>query len=149
MSLLGNVLTVGGATLVSRVLGFVRDAVTAAVLGGGPVADAFFVAFRLPNLFRRLFAEGAFASAFVPMLVEVRDREGAAAARRFSGEAALALLATIALLTVPAMVFAPEVVRLLAPGFAADPGKLALTATLARICLPYLACISEIGRAHV
>lgn len=145
MTLLANVLTVGGATLASRVLGFVRDAATAAVLGGGVAADAFFVAFRLPNLFRRLFAEGAFAAAFVPMLIEVRDREGPEAARRFSGEALFGLLAVISGLTLVAMIFAPEVVRLMAPGFSADPAKLALTATLARICFPYLACISVVA----
>lgn len=145
MTLVANVLTVAGATLASRVLGFVRDALTAAVLGSGPAADAFFVAFRLPNLFRRLFAEGAFAAAFVPMLIEIRDREGREAARRFSAEALAGLLAVIAALTILAMIFAPEVVRAMAPGFAEDPAKLALTATLARICFPYLACISVVA----
>jgi len=145
MSLLGNVLTVGGATLASRVLGFVRDTLTAATLGTGPVADAFFVAFRLPNLFRRLFAEGAFASAFVPLLVALREGEGEAAARRFSGEALVALVAAVVALSLPAMVFAPELVRLLAPGFAEDPAKLALTTTLTRICFPYLGLISVVA----
>ena len=87
MSLFRNALTVGGATLASRLLGFVRDTLIAAVLGSGPVADAFFVAFRLPNLFRRLFAEGAFASAFVPLRVRIGAEEGDVAARRFSGAA--------------------------------------------------------------
>ncbi len=145
MTLLANVLTVAGATLTSRALGFVRDALTAAVLGSGPVADAFFVAFRLPNLFRRLFAEGAFAAAFVPMLIDVRDREGRDAARRFSGEALMGLLALITALTLLAVIFAPELVRSMAPGFADDPAKLALTATLTRICFPYLACISVVA----
>lgn len=145
MSLLGNVLTVGGATLASRILGFVRDTLTAATLGTGPVADAFFVAFRLPNLFRRLFAEGAFASAFVPLLVGVREAEGAGAARRFSGQAFVALIAAVVALSIPAMIFAPELVRLLAPGFAADPAKLALAATLTRICFPYLGLITVVA----
>lgn len=145
MSLFANVLTVGGATLVSRVLGFARDGLLAAAFGSGPVADAFFVAFRLPNLFRRLFAEGAFSAAFVPLLVAVRAEEGRDAGRRFAGEAAVLLFAAVLALTVPAMIFAPEIVALLAPGFADDPDKLALTAGLARLCFPYLACVSMVA----
>lgn len=144
-SLLGNVLTVGGATLASRVLGFVRDALTAAVLGGGPVADAFVVAFRLPNLFRRLFAEGAFAAAFVPLLIETREESGASAAARFAGAALAALALLVVVVSIPAMIFAPALVRLLAPGFVDDPAKFDLTVTLARICFPYLACISIVA----
>ena len=87
MSLLRNTLTVGGATLASRVLGFARDTLIAAALGTGFAADAFIVAFRLPNLFRRLFAEGAFAAAFVPLRVRLareagRGRPAASPARR-------------------------------------------------------------------
>lgn len=145
MSLLGNVLTVGGATLASRVLGFVRDTLTAATLGTGPVADAFVVAFRLPNLFRRLFAEGAFASAFVPLLVTVREEGGVEASRRFAGQAFVALIVAVVALSLAAMVFAPDLVRLLAPGFAVDPTKLALTTTLTRICFPYLGLITVVA----
>ena len=87
MSLLKNFATVGGATASSRVLGFVRDMFIAAALGTGPVADAFFVAFRFPNLFRRLFAEGAFNSAFVPLFAKALEGDGETEARRFGEEA--------------------------------------------------------------
>lgn len=87
MSLLRNFATVGGATLTSRVLGFVRDILMAAALGTGPVADAFVVAFRFPNLFRRLFAEGAFNSAFVPLFARTLEGEGKDNAKAFAQEA--------------------------------------------------------------
>jgi putative peptidoglycan lipid II flippase len=142
MSFARNVLTVSGATLASRILGFARDTMIAAVLGTSVVADAFFVAFRLPNLFRRLFAEGAFASAFVPLLVRTRDEIGADEARRTTAAALIALSAAVGLFTALAMVFAPALVGVLAPGFSAEPEKFALTVRLARICLPYLAAVS-------
>lgn len=145
MSLFRNVLTVGGATLVSRVLGFARDTLIAATLGGGAAADAFIVAFRLPNLFRRLFAEGAFAAAFVPLFVRRRAEAGEAAARRFAGEALAGLTAAVVAVTALAMVFAPTLVDLLAPGFVADPGKRDLAILLARICLPYLPAITVVA----
>jgi putative peptidoglycan lipid II flippase len=145
LSLFRNVLTVGGATLGSRLLGFLRDTLIAAALGTGAAADAFFVAFRLPNLFRRLFAEGAFAAAFVPIFVRCRAEAGEAAARRFSGEALVLLTAVVAGVTVLAAVFAPTLVDLLAPGFAEDAGKRALAIALARICLPYLVAITVVA----
>ncbi|MDK9695910.1 MAG: murein biosynthesis integral membrane protein MurJ [Siculibacillus sp.] len=145
MSLLRNVLTVGGATLVSRVAGFLRDTGLAAVLGSGPAADAFLVALRLPNLFRRLFAEGAFAAAFVPVHVRRRAEAGEAAARRFTGEALAGLVVVVVVVTLVAMLVAPQLVDLLAPGFAADPGKRDLTIRLARICLPYLALVTVVA----
>lgn len=82
MNLLRALATVSGFTLASRILGFVRDLLIAAVFGAGPATDAFFVAFRLPNLLRRLFAEGAFSQAFVPVLGHTREREGAQATQR-------------------------------------------------------------------
>ncbi len=145
MSLFRNVLTVGGVTLVSRVAGFLRDTGLAAVLGGGPAADAFVVAFRLPNLFRRLFAEGAFAAAFVPLFVRRRAEAGDAAARRFAGEALAGLTAVVVTVTLAALLAAPLLVDLLAPGFAADPEKRDLAIRLARICLPYLAAITVVA----
>ena len=93
MSLLRSVATVGGYTMMSRVLGFVRDILTAMFLGAGPVADAFFIAQRLPNMFRSLFAEGAFSAAFVPIFAGMVATDGREAARRFA-EDALALLMT-------------------------------------------------------
>lgn len=142
MSLLRNVATVGSATLASRVLGFVRDTMIAAALGSGPVAEAFLVAFRLPNLFRRLFAEGAFAAAFVPLYVEVRDGAGAGAARHFAGEALIGLIVIVTAVSVPAMIWAPALVGLLAPGFGERPETFELAVALTRLCFPYLGAIS-------
>ena len=102
MSLLKNFATVGSGTASSRVLGFIRDIFIAAALGTGPVADAFFVAQRLPNLFRRLFAEGAFASAFVPLFTKSHESDGAEAARRFAEESLAALAAALLVVTVVA-----------------------------------------------
>ena len=87
--------TVGGLTLVSRVFGFLRDILIAATLGSGAVADAFFVAFRFPNLFRRLFGEGAFNSAFVPLFAKQLEGEGKDAARKFAEEAMAGLVFVI------------------------------------------------------
>src|ERR1700730_8808465 len=100
-----NIFTVGGWTLVSRVTGFVRDIVMAAVLGAGPVADAFFVAFRLPNHFRAIFAEGAFAAAFVPAYARVRVSEGADAAKLFGDGIFTLLLASQIVLLAIALLF--------------------------------------------
>src|SRR5438128_3080656 len=95
MSLLHSVATVGSYTAISRVFGFVRDVLTAAILGAGPVADAFFVAQRLPNLFRSLFAEGAFSAAFVPLFAGTMAGHGKAAARIFAEDALAVLLAAL------------------------------------------------------
>jgi putative peptidoglycan lipid II flippase len=134
--------SVGGLTLVSRLFGFVRDVMMAAVLGAGPLADAFMIAFRLPNHFRAIFAEGAFNAAFVPRYARALTREGEGAAKAFAEDVlALTLAAQIVLLVV-ALIFAPYVVALLAPGFRDDPGQLHLTADLTRITFPYLLLIS-------
>ncbi len=131
-------LTVGGFTLLSRVTGFLRDIVMAAVLGAGPLADAFLVAFRLPNHFRAIFAEGAFASAFVPAYARVRTQNGADSARLFSDRIfTLLLISQIALLAL-ALAFTPGVIALLAPGFADDPLRFSLATELTRITFPYL-----------
>lgn len=145
MSLLRNFATVGGATMASRVLGFVRDVMIAAFAGAGPVADAFFVAFRLPNLFRRLFAEGAFNSAFVPLFARALEEEGDAGARRFAGEIMAALLWTLLALTAIAFVAMQGLVFLLAPGFTEDPSKFDLAVLLSRITFPYLLCMSLVA----
>src|SRR6266446_8030180 len=119
MSLARDVTTVGGATLTSRLLGFLRDAGVAAVLGAGALSDAYFAALQIPNLFRRLLAEGALNSAFVPMWLRIRDERGKDGARRF-GERTLGTM-TVALgaIAILCIVFAPTVVHLLAPGFRA------------------------------
>lgn len=138
MSLVRSIFTVGGYTLASRVLGLVRDLMTAALLGAGPMADAFFIAFRLPNLFRRLFAEGAFSAAFVPLFARTLETEGRDAARRFAEQALSVLVAILIVLTVVAEVAMPWLVLTLAPGFGDDPGKLALAVEFSRITFPYL-----------
>jgi putative peptidoglycan lipid II flippase len=142
MALLRSAATVGLWTLMSRVLGFLRDVLTAAFLGAGPVTDAFFVAFRLPNLFRSLFAEGAFNAAFVPLFAGAIATEGRAAARRFAEDALAVLVTALFLFVLAAEVFAPAFVRVLAPGFAEEPEKFALTVALARVTFPYLLYIS-------
>ena len=141
MSLLRNFATVGGATATSRVLGFVRDIFIAAALGTGPVADAFFVALRLPNLFRRLFAEGAFNSAFVPLFTrDATKAKGEAEARRFAEEAlAGARSPPLIVVTILAEIAMPWLIFALAPGFADDPEKFDLAVLLTRIAFPYLA----------
>ena len=142
MSLLRNFATVGSGTALSRVLGFIRDIFIAAALGTGPVADAFFVAQRLPNLFRRLFAEGAFASAFVPLFTKHHESEGDEAAHRFAAEALAALAAALLVVTIVAEIAMAWLTYALAPGFVADPGKFDLTVLLSRIAFPYLLLIS-------
>ena len=136
--MLRGALTVGGWTMASRILGFVRDVQIAAVLGTGPVADAFFIAFKVPNLFRRLFGEGAFNAAFVPEFSGILATEGRDEARRFAQEAIAALAFWLAALTAVGLVFMPWIMALLAPGFGDVPGKAALTVALARIMFPYL-----------
>jgi putative peptidoglycan lipid II flippase len=147
MNLLRALATVSSLTMVSRVLGFVRDFFIARVFGAGLATDAFFVAFRIPNLLRRLFAEGAFSQAFVPILAEVRARESAEETRTLIDTVStvlfLALLATAAL----GMALAPLVVYVSAPGFAAEPGKFDLTVTMLRITFPYIVCISLVAMA--
>jgi putative peptidoglycan lipid II flippase len=142
MSLLKNFATVGAGTASSRLLGFVRDMFIAAALGTGAVADAYFVAQRLPNLFRRLFAEGAFASAFVPLFTKAYESEGPEAAKRFAEESLAALTATLLAVTVLAEIGMVWLTVALAPGFSSDPGKLGLTVLLSRIAFPYLLLIS-------
>ena len=119
--MINRILTVGGLTLLSRVTGFLRDIVMAAVLGAGPVADAFLVAFRLPNHFRAIFAEGAFAAAFVPAYARIREQDGPDAAKLFGDRIFTLLLASQIVLLALALAFTPAVIRLLAPGFGDDP----------------------------
>jgi putative peptidoglycan lipid II flippase len=137
-----QILSVGGWTLVSRVTGFVRDIVIAAVMGVGPIADAFVVALRLPNHFRAIFGEGAFNSAFVPTYAKLRETKTGADAKRFADRVfTLMLLVQLALLAA-AFAGMPWVVRLLAPGFSEDPERFALAVTLTRITFPYLLFIT-------
>ncbi len=142
MSLVKNFATVGMATLTSRVLGFVRDVFMANMLGSGPIADAFFVAFRLPNLFRRLFAEGAFSAAFVPLFARALAEGGEPSARRLAEDILSVFLVALVIVTALAEIAAPALVMVLAPGFADEPEKFSAAELMSRIMFPYLACMS-------
>lgn len=137
-----RIATVGGLTLVSRVTGFVRDVVMAAILGAGPIADAFFVAFRLPNHFRAILAEGAFNAAFVPAYARTLEQSGSKEARLFADRIAAALLVINIVLLALALLYAPAVVSLLAPGLDKDPERYNLAVTLTRITFPSLLLVS-------
>ncbi len=145
MALLRSVATIGGYTLLSRILGFLRDVLVAAYVGAGPVADAFFVAFKFPNLFRRLFAEGAFNAAFVPIFAGLVATSGRAAAKRFAEEALSVLLATLIVFVIAAEVAMPLLMYAFAPGFSVDPAKFQLAIDLTRITFPYLLFISLVS----
>lgn len=147
MNLLRAVATVSGLTMISRVLGFARDFFIARAFGAGLATDAFFVAFRLPNLLRRLFAEGAFSQAFVPVLAEHKNRIGAQETRTLiDGTATLLFLALVAT-AILGVAVAPIIVYVSAPGFAADPAKFDLTVTMLRITFPYIVFISLVAFA--
>lgn len=137
-----NLLSVGGLTLLSRGTGFLRDVAVGAVLGAGASADAFFVAFRLPNHFRAIFGEGAFNAAYVPSYARVLETEGSDEAKRFSSQIFTLLLISQLILLALAWSFMPHLVRLLAPGFDADPPKFDLAVRLTRITFPYLLCVT-------
>jgi putative peptidoglycan lipid II flippase len=133
---------VGGHTLLSRILGFVRDLVVARLFGADAATDAFFVAFRIPNALRRLFAEGAFSMALVPVLHDYNEREGREALKDFLDAAAGTLGAALLLLSALGILLAPILVLLFAPGFIRNPGQWALSADLLRLTFPYVLFIS-------
>lgn len=145
--LLKSTLVVGGMTLLSRISGLVRDIVFAYVMGSGLVADAFFVAFRIPNFFRRIFAEGAFAQAFVPVYSEYRERRSGEDTQRFLDHMAGRLGGALLLLTLLGILAAPAMVTVIAPGFLDQPDKFQLTVDALRITFPYLLCISLVAMA--
>lgn len=145
MALLRSVATVGSFTMMSRVLGFIRDMLTAALLGAGPVTDAFFVALRLPNLFRSLFAEGAFSAAFVPIFAGMVAKDGKPVARRFAEDALAVLLTALFFFVLVCEMATPWLLKVLAPGFTDEPAKFALTVALTRITFPYLLFISLVA----
>ncbi|MDR3298580.1 MAG: murein biosynthesis integral membrane protein MurJ [Candidatus Accumulibacter sp.] len=147
MNLLKVLATVSGMTLLSRILGFVRDFVIARVFGAGLMTDAFFVAFKLPNLLRRLFAEGAFSQAFVPILGEYKNRLGDAEAKRLVDRVAGLLFLALLAVTLLGMVGAPLLVYISAPGFASEPDKFALTVELTRVTFPYILFMSLVALA--
>ncbi len=139
--MLGRIFTVGGFTLLSRLTGFARDIMLAAILGAGPVADAFFVALRLPNHFRAIFAEGAFNAAFVPAYAHLHGQNDGSA-KRFADRIFTLLLGAQIVLLVVAWLFMPQVIGLLAPGFVDDPARGELAIALTRITFPYLLLIT-------
>ncbi|MCC9621175.1 murein biosynthesis integral membrane protein MurJ [Thalassospira sp. MA62] len=145
MSLVRAIATVSGFTLLSRVLGFCRDILIAGMLGAGGMADAFFVAFKFPNLFRRLFGEGAFSAAFVPLLAGDLEKRGIEAARIFAARAMSMLLLITGFLVAIIEIFMPLAMHVFAPGFVDDPAKFGLAVELSRITFPYLALISGVA----
>ena len=147
MNLLKAVLSVSSMTLLSRVLGFVRDAAIARAFGAGAATDAFFVAFKLPNLLRRLFAEGAFSQAFVPILAEYRNKKGEDATQLLVDRVATTLFVALMLVSLLGIIGAPLIVLVSAPGFTATPDKFELTVSLTRIVFPYILFISLVSLA--
>ena len=141
MSILRSLATVGGLTMVSRIAGFARDVLMAGILGAGPVADAFFVALKLPNLFRRLFAEGAFAVSFVPLYSGDLARGGDKGANRFAEDALSVMVTVLVGLSVVAMAGMPWVISVLAPGFGGEGERFELAVDFARVTFPYLLLI--------
>jgi putative peptidoglycan lipid II flippase len=138
MALVRSFATVGLNTLGSRVTGFIRDILVASMLGTGMVADAFVVAFRMPNLFRSLFAEGAFNSSFTPLFARRLEEGGAPEARRFAGEALSVLLPGVLAFTIAAEIAMPQLMYVIAPGFQDNPEQAALALHFTRIAFPYL-----------
>ena len=145
MALLRSITTVGGYTMISRVLGFARDILIADILGASAVADAFFVAFKYPNFFRRLFAEGAFNAAFVPLFSGLLTAGGRSQAKAFAEGTFAVLLCALLFLVAAFEIGMPWAMYAIAPGFAADPEKFQLAITLTRITFPYLLFISLVS----
>ncbi|MDE1547056.1 murein biosynthesis integral membrane protein MurJ [Dechloromonas agitata] len=147
MNLLRALATVSGMTLLSRILGFVRDFVIARAFGAGMATDAFFVAFKLPNLLRRMFAEGAFSQAFVPILGEYKNKRSEEETRTLVDHVASLLSMVLFAVTAIGIAAAPLLVWISAPGFSADAGKFELTVTLTRITFPYILFMSLVALA--
>ena len=145
MSLLRTLATVSGMTMLSRILGFVRDFVIARAFGAGMMTDAFFVAFRLPNLLRRMFAEGAFSQAFVPILAEYRQQRGDSATKLLVDRVASVLLLAVMGVTLLGIIGAPLLIMVSAPGFIDEPAKFAITVELTRITFPYIAFMALVA----
>jgi putative peptidoglycan lipid II flippase len=145
MNLLRTLMAVSSLTMVSRVLGYVRDFFIARVFGAGLLTDAFFVAFKIPNLLRRLFAEGAFSQAFVPILAEYKNRSTPEETRSLIDAVSTVLFVALVVAAALGVALAPLIVYLTAPGFAAEPEKFAVTVQLLRITFPYIVFISLVA----
>ena len=142
MNLLKAAASVSGMTLASRITGFIRDTLLAVLFGAGLAMDAFVVAFRIPNLLRRLFAEGAFSQAFVPVLGEYRKQRGDEETRVLAGKVLALLAVALFIVTAIGVVAAPLVVYATASGFAKDADKFDLTVAMVRVCFPYILFIA-------
>ncbi|AIR88155.1 murein biosynthesis integral membrane protein MurJ [Pseudomonas cremoricolorata] len=142
MNLLRSLAAVSSITMISRVLGFIRDTILARIFGAGVATDAFFIAFKLPNLLRRIFAEGAFSQAFVPILAEYKTQQGEEATRTFIAYVSGLLTLVLALVTAVGILAAPWVVWVTAPGFVDSSEKYELTSALLRVTFPYILLIS-------
>jgi len=142
MNLLKAVAAVSGMTLLSRITGFIREMLIARAFGAGLYTDAFFVAFRIPNLLRRLFAEGAFSQAFVPILAEYKTKRGAEATQLLIDHVATLLSIILFIISAIGVLLAPAIVYVSAYGFTSNPEKFSVTVTLLKICFPYLLFIS-------
>ena len=142
LSFLRSATTIGGFTALSRILGFVRDICIASMLGASPLADAFFAAFKLPNFFRRLFAEGALNAAFVPLYTRLYASQGMQCAQRTAEEVFSVLLVILIVLVITFEIFMPVFIDAITPGFATTPNRMAATVTFARITFPYILFIS-------
>ncbi|MGE4313302.1 MAG: murein biosynthesis integral membrane protein MurJ [Pseudobdellovibrionaceae bacterium] len=142
MKLVKAMATVAGLTFTSRIAGFVRDMATAAMIGAGPVSDAFFVALKLPNFFRRVTAEGAFNVSFVPLYTKTLEEDGEEAAGRFASNAYSLMIVVLGIFSILMMIAMPLVVELIAPGFQDDPERYPLAIAMSRITFPYLLLIS-------
>ena len=147
MNLLKTLFTVGGLTFMSRLLGFVRDTLIARVFGAGVMTDAFFVAFKIPNLLRRISAEGAFSQAFVPILAEYKKQRTQNETHALINHVATLMGLFLVIITIVAMLAAPLIVQVSAPGFVADVSKFKLTVDLLRITFPYILFISLVSLA--
>ena len=145
MSFIKSIATFGGFTMISRVTGFLRDMIIANFLGASTVSDAFLVSFKLPNLFRSLFAEGAFTSAFVPLFSSKLVASGRDKSVEFAAKAISLLTFFLVLFVIAFELGMPYVVKFLAPGFSNDPAKVALTIELCRITFPFLLFISVVS----
>ena len=147
MNLLNALAKVGSMTFISRILGFVRDTLIARVFGAGMVSDAFIVAFKIPNLLRRISAEGAFSQAFVPILAEYKSQRTFAETHGLINQVATWMGLILVGVTLLGMLAAPFIVAVIAPGFTADQAKMQLTVELLRITFPYIFFISLVSMA--
>ena len=145
MSFARAIATVGGLTMTSRILGFLRDLMTAYFIGAGPIADAFFVALKLPNFFRRFFAEGAMNVSFVPQYAGLLETEGKQAANRLASQTLALLLAILLPMTIVMIIGMDAVMHVLAPGFLDDPERLEPAIDMSRVTFPFLTLISVVA----